>query len=277
MSVYDELMNFKIIPDAFDHWEEYRSVLTGYILSSAQPDTSIAIFGAGRCNDIDLSLFVQHFSAVTLFDADENAMREALKQYKLTDCPKIKATTMNFTGITPDDYRSFSDELSSLLNVYGNATDIRILSDYASFKLKRLYRKSAEHIPNFGKRRFDYSMAFGVHSQLYNMPAWIWSAFCANLNANDPAVEKQIIMENERLIPRFNDAVLRAAKKRAYFGCELLNSATGSAVEGAIECIRDLKNRGIVARQSVIDWPFDTKQGIVYQMLIQEVDLPSAT
>ncbi len=274
MSVYDELMKFKVMPEAFGSWAEYRSVLSNHILSHTRPNTSVAVFGAGRCNDIDLSLFTDHFSSVTLLDSDKTSMQEALKQYRLTDCPKIKPVVVNFTGITPDDYRSFSDELSSLLNVRGSSSDIRILADYALFKLRRLDQKSAGYFPNFGKQCFDYSVTFGVHSQLYNMPAWIWSAFCANLNAGDSAVERFIQGQNERLIPRFNDAVLRATKKRAYFGCELIQSSTGDAVEGAVESIRDLKNRGIVARQSLIDWPFDLKREIVYRMLIQEVDLP---
>lgn len=270
MSVYDELIQLQHLPHAFSAWSEYRAVLTDYILANTAPDTSIAVFGAGCCNDIDLARFSTHFSSVTLLDSDADAMKHGIAQYKLTDCPHIHTISSDFTGITADDYRALSDELAALLHVRGSMTEIRVLADYALFKLEQLYRKAASAQISFGERSYDYTMTFGVHSQLNNMPSWIWSAFCANLHVTEDSVPDRIRRENAVIIPRFNDAILRATKQCAFFGCELSDSRSQGAIAGAVECIRDLKQRGLVRQQLCIDWPFDVTQGLVYRMLIQE-------
>lgn len=271
MSVYDELLQFQNMPNAFEDWRDYRNAIADYLMVKTYPGSSLAIFGAGRCNDMELSRFVTHFSSVTLIDSDEAAMQEALCRYGLSGHPGIHTQAADFTGITPQDYRSFGDELSSLLNVRGIQTDIHVLADYALFKLDKFYAKAAAHTLDFGQNTFDYTVCFGVHSQINNMAAWIWSAFAANLNATDSSVEKRIIRANEALIPRFNDAILAATGNRAFFGCELANTARPGNIQGACQCIADLKSRNRVCSQSIILWPFDPAQNIMYQMLIQEI------
>ena len=150
MSIYDELLKFQIIPDAYENWTQYRNAVADYLLANTRPHTSVGVFGAGRCNDIDLRRFAEHFSSVTLIDADEAAMKFALRQYHLSDHPGFSLKISEFTGITPDDYRAFADELSSLLNVRGIHTDIHVLADYAVFKLDKLYQKSENFTPDFG-------------------------------------------------------------------------------------------------------------------------------
>ncbi len=272
MSIYDELLKFQILPHAHEEWAEYRTAITDYILANTRPRTSIGIFGAGRCNDMDLSRLADYFSEITLLDADKSAMEYAKKQYHLTNHPGIHMEVAEFTGITADDYRSFGDELSSLLNVRGIHTDIHVLSDYALFKLEKLYQKSGNYLPDFGIRRFDYTITFGVHSQINNMAAWIWSAFASNLHKDDPAVHKRIIRANDLLIPRLNTAILTATKERAFFGCELTRTGSSDSIQGACQCIRDLKSRGQILNQSVVLWPFDVSQNILYEMLLLEVN-----
>lgn len=272
MSIYDELLKFQIIPDAYENWTQYRNAVADYLLANTRPHTSVGVFGAGRCNDIDLRRFAEHFSSVTLIDADEAAMKFALRQYHLSDHPGFSLKISEFTGITPDDCRAFADELSSLLNVRGIHTDIHVLADYAVFKLDKLYQKSENFTPDFGSGSFDYSVAFGVHSQINNMAAWIWSAFASNLKADAPAVAKRIIRANKYLIPKLNTAILRATKEAAFFGCELAKTGSSDSIQGAYQCIHDLKSRNRITGQAITYWPFDTAQNLVYQMLIQEVD-----
>lgn len=272
MSVYDELLKFQIIPNAYEEWAEYRRAVADYILGNTRPGTSVGIFGAGRCNDMDLSRFGEHFSSVTLLDADKSAMQFALNRYNLSKHPGFTTEAADFTGITADDYRALGDELSSLLNVRGIQTDIHVLADYAIFKLDKLYQKAENYTPDFGAHSFDYSIAFGVHSQINNMAAWIWSAFASNLKADDPAVTKRIIRANESLIPRLNTAILNATAETAFFGCELARTGSADSIQGACQCIQDLKSNYSIIKQAVTCWPFDKRQNISYQMLIQEVD-----
>ena len=271
-SIYDKLLEFQKLPDAFTDWQEYRSALADYLLAKTPSGSSLAIFGAGRCNDMDLSRFIRHFSSITLIDADYSAMQEALRRYRLADHPQIQIELADFTGISPSDYRSFGDELSSLLNVYGAGTDIHVLADYALFKLDKFYAAAASHTPVFGVNAFDYSVCFGVHSQINNMAAWIWSAFASNLGTNDPAVEQRIIRANDELIPRLNTAILAATKNLAFFGNELSGTAALGTIQGACQCITDLKSRNCLLGQALIPWPFDPAHRLTYQMLIQEAD-----
>lgn len=256
MSIYDELLKFQILPNAFEEWSEYRQAVTEYILGNTRPGSSVGILGAGRCNDMDLAQFAGHFSSVTLLDADRDAMQSALNRYDVANNPGFSLEVSDFTGITADDYRAFGDELSSLLNVRGIQTDIHVLADYAVFKLDKLYQKADRFTPDFGLRSFDYTLAFGVHSQVNNMAAWIWSAFASNLKADDPAVPARIMRANESLIPRFNAAILRATKKSAFFGCELAKNGSPGSIQGACQCIRDLKANYPITEQAVVFWPF---------------------
>ena len=260
MSVYDELLKFQIIPNAYENWSAYRSAIADYLLTNTRPHTSIGIFGAGRCNDMDLRRFAEHFSSVTLIDADQTAMEFALRRYGLSGHPGFSLRISEFTGISPDDYRAFADELSSLLNVRGIHTDIHVLADYAIFKLDKLYQKSKNFTPDFGLGAFDYSAAL------------IWSAFASNLKADYPSVVKRIILANGFLVPKLNTAILCATKETAFFGCELAKNGSSDSIQGAYQCIRDLKSRNRVMGQAIVDWPFDASQNLVYQILIQEVD-----
>lgn len=66
------------IPGAWEAWRGYRGQVTDYILENSQRGTSLAVFGAGRLNDLSLPQLLEHFSKVTLFDLDEAAMWEAV-------------------------------------------------------------------------------------------------------------------------------------------------------------------------------------------------------
>ena len=277
MSLYDELLQFQILPHARNDWAEYRTAVTAYLLQHTEPQSSVAVFGAGRCNDIDLREFRKHFSSVTLIDSNRDSMQEALAAYDLTDDPSMHLFSCDFTGITPQDYRNFSDALTSFCQVNGSRTDIRLLADYAVSGLDSLYVKADQHNPDFGTGCFDYSMAFGVHSQINSMAAWIFSAFAAQLGQQEPSVESRIIRANDRLIPRLNDVILKATKTAAFFGCELKNTAVSGSIQGACQCIEDLHKRGIVTEQAVTLWPFDQNQNIIYQMLIQKASCTASS
>ena len=272
MSLYDELTRYQILPTAYEDWAGYRQAVTDYILANTSPDTTLAIFGAGRCNDIDLYRLSTHFSSITLLDANHPAMKEAAMRYGLSSDPKLFCKEADFSGISPEDYRALGDELTALYNVSGNETRIEVLEDFMCFKLDRLYRKADAYTMDFGINTFDYSMAFGVHSQINNMASWIFSAFEANIKAHSTLVTQRICAANDRMVPKFNTAILAATKKTAFFGCERINTASNEPVEGAYQCIMDLKNRDIVTSQSLTLWPFYPAGNCYYQMLIQCCD-----
>ena len=89
MSLYEDLLQKQFLPHAYEDWAEYRNAISNYLIASTAADSTLAIFGAGCCNDWDLSLLARHFSSITLIDNNLPAMKQALKRYQLETYPTI--------------------------------------------------------------------------------------------------------------------------------------------------------------------------------------------
>lgn len=83
------------IPNSYDEWREYRNQVTEFILAHRNKDT-IVILGAGPSNDIDLGRLSQCYEEIYLVDNREEAMREALRTYRMEKNPKIKLLISDF-------------------------------------------------------------------------------------------------------------------------------------------------------------------------------------
>ena len=83
MSVYDELLKTQTIPHAYENWAEYRRELTEYLTGVTDAGSTLAVFGAGSCNDLDLCMLREHFSQITLIDCQKESMFAALDTYRV--------------------------------------------------------------------------------------------------------------------------------------------------------------------------------------------------
>ncbi len=210
------------IPDAWDAWRSYRAQVTENIIENSIPGTSLAIFGAGRLNDLSLQKLLGHFSQVALFDIDEAAMREGiwrdvgefLSKEKIPCGISCKKTGMpaalnmfpvDFVGIADGDYIAFADvmlEIAESLYFYAFAATekkdgkpswpdrdaaaiLARMYQKAQDELFRMYEKSRAHIPELPQETYDYTVALGVHSQLGNVPAWLLDAVEAYLRTKE--------------------------------------------------------------------------------------------
>lgn len=111
MSLYEDLLQKQFLPHAYEDWTDYRNAISNYLIASTAADSSLAIFGAGGCNDWDLSLLAGHFSSITLIDNNLPAMKQALKRYQLESYPTIHLDECNLTGLYDSDYEKFCDTL----------------------------------------------------------------------------------------------------------------------------------------------------------------------
>lgn len=111
MSLYEDLLQKQFLPHAYEDWAEYRNAISSYLIASTAADSTLAIFGAGCCNDWDLSLLAGHFSSITLIDNNLPAMKQALKRYQLESYPTIHLDECNLTGLYGSDYENFCDTL----------------------------------------------------------------------------------------------------------------------------------------------------------------------
>lgn len=280
MSVYQYLRKLQQIPDAYDRWRDYRAALTNYVLSSTDMDSSLAIFGAGACNDIDLGLLISHFSSITLIDSDAHAMQLALSRYGLCEYNRIHCEVIDLVGITDHAYEEFATTLTSQLQLFGRSIDLELLESVAVSYLHQLYEHIRDGRLHLGAARYDYSVAFGLHSQLNNMPVWIYDAIIASLtdsSCNAPAdshtraVAQLVSEETPAIIHKVNDTILSCTKKAVLFSNELESTASNGPISGAMECILDIKDRYSSCEKAVITWPFDTAHNRSYKMLLQKV------
>ena len=290
MALYKEIKKNFILPNAYSDWSEYRHALTNYIIDKTnrlsvplsfhanmeEEDLlpTLAILGAGACNDIDLHSLLSHFSKITLLDYDQNTMNTALETYHLTDCPYIECITISLNGLQDYHYEEFCNELQAYVQYnLDNLTPV-IFENYAISLIQKDLQLIREYEIPLHTKSYDYICCFGVHSQLQAMFSYIYRAFEMNLrkmkfvDAPDFSSHfmKCLQAENERFIPLFHDALLDCAKQGVFLGLEQKRTNDDSAIEGAYQAILDIKKRNLPVEESTITWPFLPSEGIQYEM-----------
>lgn len=277
MNIYDQLRTLQVINNAYNEWEHYRHELTEIIIKYAKGNESIAIFGAGRCNDIDLNRLSGYFNEVILFDKDLEAMKEGLYQQKVEMMPNIKIKVTDFVGIDDADYRIYGDTLISEIRKKGMRTNACELAEVALDQLEVLYTKAMNTPIDFGVQAYDTAVVVGVHSQLISMLEWIWSVMLQTIKQDERSVRNKIIEMNDAFVTRLNNAVIDGVRNRIIMGCEEARIGREGTVQGAVQALGDLKRRqekGEINRCEAlkIKWPFHRSQGIEYEMSIQIID-----
>lgn len=277
MNIYDQLRNLQVINNAYNEWQNYRNELTEVIIRYAQDNKSIAIFGAGRCNDIDLKRLSAYFNEVILFDKDQEAMKEGLYQQKVETTPNIKMQVTDFVGIDEVDYRVYADTLISEIRKKGMRTSCHELAEVALDQLEALYIKAMDIPIHFGTRAYDCAVVVGVHSQLISMLEWIWSIMLQTIKQEEASVRNKIIEMNDAFVTRFNNAVIEGARNKIIIGCEEARLGKEGSVQGAVQALYDLKRRHAkgeinICEAMCIEWPFHRSQGIEYKVSLQIIN-----
>lgn len=278
MSIYDELLKLQKIPDAFKDWREYRESLTDYIITTLKPGSTIAIFGAGGCNDLNLKRLQQHFSQITLYDREKTVLYEALDTYEIADKENIILKETDFLGITPGEYREYADDVLRMIQVDGKHTDMDEVAEYAILRMKELYQKAKMRPLSFGSKCYDAAIAVGVHSQINNMFAWLWQVYLEAVGKWENTVFDYVKKMNDEVIPRFDDAVFACAKEHVIFGLEKERIGMEGGIQGAHQAFLDVKGmqemgKCLIRESMPLIWPFDIARNICYQMSILKMDL----
>lgn len=274
MNLYDQLKALQTLEHAYTEWQDYRQLLTRMIINEVPLGAQLAIWGAGRCNDLDLNQLIKHCDTIWLLDKDETAMGEALKQYGLTTCKKIKTRQCDFTGIGEGIYRAYADKLVTEVRKKGLYTKTDDLVDCALEFLSHVERDFNQRVLSLGDKCYDYTVMIGVHSQLISMFDWIWQVVLQTIGAEDERVRAQIIQFNEKVIRKVNHALWQATRYEAIIGCEMGKVNQVGTIQGAIQALEDIEEtilRGKVSRKNrvYLEWPFNRAQGTIYKMQLQ--------
>lgn len=299
MSVFQSIKNEFRIPGAFENWSFYRKSLTEIVLcveknpeegnqKGNDPDNkrsgSIAILGAGPCNDIDLGRISRSFKSIDLFDVDGDGLGIAVRRYGLERTSGVDLKAVSLTGITEEATESFFNRLYMYLVENGRTVTEEDFINRSISELRLLEQKLYKSVNDFSeilpKGKYDLIVAAGLHSQLWSILSYSWHVLAGNVSEQilggrpiDPEPFHDHIKElDDAFVPVLNEAILESAKQRVVLASEY---DPQNPVEGAWQCIKDVRERytseSIELRETTLRWPFFPEQKKEYIMLVQDI------
>ena len=222
------------MPSARSDWTSYREALTDFIIRSSAPGSDALILGAGKCNDFDTALLQSHFRSLTLIDRNSAE----------------NVSELDLLGLNDNNYTELAHAVLSSCADPGKV----------AAALDRFFSKI--YFPDIPE--YDCIIAAGLHSQLCVVPAAMILSASHSFGTDPSCVLDRIKLENDRLIPAFDDFLLSHTRNNLISACEK------GPVEGALQAIRDLHSRNILAETELI-WPFDILQKVIYRMDVMSV------
>ncbi len=306
MSIYSQIKEKFVMPGAYSDWGEYRKQLTkllsdnvtqeivryeriqeGFTGTKMKPvykdgGLSIAIVGAGACNDIDLLELSEKFEHITLIDIDDAAMHSAVDWLPEVIRDRITIKKGSVTGITDADQEQFCSGILYKIKSQENCMKPEMYSMILLEEVMRLgsklytdERMLAENglLPVGG---YDVVACIGVHSQLMSLLSYIVTVLTHNISEqmfqgempDTKKVMDYLKKMNSHIIPIVNSAILKSSNEKSVFG----NEYDGKhPVEGAYQCIMDLRKRGLNISEQHLIWNFNPDRNVEYNMLIQVI------
>lgn len=276
MRYLDRLIASEVLPNAYKEWRGYRQKLTDFIEENCVAEGGgkpvLAIWGAGRSNDIDLARLAERFKLV-LIDRDAERLVQACKTYGLEKTDVI-CVDLPFWNVELETYEMFEALLAE-----GEEAEIVIEH------LKQVaFDNSHRVLPDIG-RRFDYSVCVGLHSQLNARFAGLLYMYRENYDEEElQMIENAIRALNEAAVTRTNDVIYMLTEKLMVFGLEwaVVNESAMDQwerlvpedIEGALQLRHDIgmhKDFDIrIEAERRLFWPFawkERKKGYVMELL----------
>lgn len=306
MNVIDEIKKEFEIPGAFESWAAYREQVTDLILAGAsQPDLiqeaslqttiqnvertrrpmptsdtmttgSIALFGIGPANDIDLRRLSERFGRITLIDLDRESMERGLVRYGLQHCPKVELWDISLSGVTMEDVAAFFETLYDQVVQSGRSLTEAAFMKMSLAALEEIRRKvyaSREALrAQLPANHYDMVVSVGLHSQFWSTLSYSWLTLAGNVEEqilghvmnHDPFFETLRAID-DAFIPMLNE-VLLSMGDRAIIAVE---EDEANPVEGAFQSMQDIRQRYPEVLEKRLHWPFRPEDGKSYEMLFQ--------
>ena len=276
MRYLDRLIASEVLPNAYKEWRGYRQKLTDFIEENCVAEGGrkpvLAIWGAGRSNDIDLARLAERFKLV-LIDRDAEGLAQACKTYGLEETDAI-CVDLPFWNVEIETYEMFEALLAE-----GEEAEIVIEH------LKQVAFDNSHRVLPDIRRRFDYSICVGLHSQLNARFAGLLYMYRENYDEEElQMIENAIRALNEAAVTRTNDVIYMLTEKLMVFGLEwaVVNESAmdqwenlvPEEIEGALQLRHDIgmhKDFDIrIEAERRLFWPFawkERKKGYVMELL----------
>ena len=276
MRYLDRLITSEVLPNAYKEWRGYRQKLTDFIEENCVAEGGrkpvLAIWGAGWSNDIDLARLAERFKLV-LIDRDAEGLAQACKTYGLEEADAI-CVDLPFWNVELETYEMFEALLAE-----GEEAEIVIEH------LKQVAFDNSHRVLPDIRRRFDYSVCVGLHSQLNARFAGLLYMYRENYDEEElQMIENAIRALNEAAVTRTNDVIYMLTEKLMVFGLEwaVVNESAMDQwenlvpedIEGALQLRHDIgmhKDFDIrIEAERRLFWPFawkERKKGYVMELL----------
>lgn len=275
MNVIDEIKKEFEIPGAFESWAAYREEVTDLILESGATG-SIALFGIGPANDIDLRRLRERFGRITLIDLDRESMERGLVRYGLQHCPKVELWDTSLSGVTLEDVAAFFETLYDQVVQSGRALTEAAFMKMSLSALQQIRRKVVSSRVTLRAKlpaeHYDMVVSVGLHSQFWSILSYSWLTLAGNVEEqilghvmnHDPFFETLRAID-DAFIPMLNE-VLLSMGDRAIIAVE---EDEAHPVEGAFQSMQDIRQRWPEVLEKRLHWPFRPEDGKSYEMLFQ--------
>ena len=231
MDIYS-LIETEDTDSLYDRWNKYRNNLTDYIIECIEDfhikrklaetgkkriygeyeienivkehnkKPTLAIWGAGGCNDIDVKRLAKYFK-LCLIDTNTEKINQAKERFMLGDDECI-CVDLKFWDIDMDTYEMFDAMLK-------DGENVSAIRSFFEDMIRTMGETDYNSLPNF-----DYSVAIGLVSQLN-------SRFAALVHVNEYAkdLSKELYELNKIAVERFLFAVNKMTDKVVMLGYEL--------------------------------------------------------
>ncbi len=239
---YEEIKKTENSDVMWEFWQEYRNKLTDLIISTIESfnikkelikkrtirlakscskemflsDTNkkptLAIWGAGGCNDIDIEKLSELFQLV-LIDCDAARVNSAMEKYNVNeDCRYID---LKFWDISDDEYNLFEAMLL-------DGVDVKTIGEHLLELSDKIACYSHEAFQGF-----DYSVVVGLTSQLNARFMALMEIYSDEEWLKDKNIKKIYSRKDKEEIKRVIDDINKKAVKKTF---DLVNRITNNLV-----------------------------------------------
>ena len=277
MILQDIKQKFRLV-NAYEDWKDYRQLLTGMVIDAGGSDKSktIAVIGAGYCNDIDIKSLCRQFNEIILLDCDSEALEKVLIGLGEEDAKKVILRQASLTGIEESDVSEFFNDTLTKLQNRGKYLTYHEFEEILMTNLDRLLGKMYTTEDEVVKAlpRSDIMVCNGICSQLFSFFSYFIRSVAASIpealfkGAMDVAdrAEQRLKSKNDVIIPAIVNAILKSAGDYVIFGNEYSKERP---VEGAYQCIEAVAKSGHAIKECEATWSFNRNENIEYNMLLQ--------
>ena len=264
--------------NAYEDWKDYRQLLTDIVIAACGDDNSktLAVIGAGYCNDIDLKSLCRHFKEILLVDCDSEALFKVLNGLGDEDAKKVILRPASLTGIEESDLSEFFNDTLTELRKSGKYLTCGEFEEILMTRLDRFLSKiyTTEDEVIKALPRADIAVCNGVCSQLFSIVSYFIRSVAAGIpetlfkGALDVAdrAELKLKISNNVVVPAIVNAIINMTGECVIFGNE---NSPKHPVEGAYQCIEAVKKSGCLIKEYEAKWNFNRKHNIEYNMLLQ--------